>query len=86
MVSHKARRVLRLNPSRLFVGKISPKRMRRCPARFGMAVFGQPLQFRDEVDLGQIEMGCGANLVLAPREVAVFAEDSMLLQLEVATS
>lgn len=57
--------------------------LRRCPPRYAEVVFGPPATFGDEVDLSRLETPCGGNLTLAPREVAVFAIDSPLMDFEV---
>jgi len=57
-------------------------RLRRCPSRFGEVVFGVPVVFAAPDNLAQIEMACGGNLTLAANEVAVFAGDSNLTDLE----
>jgi uncharacterized phage protein gp47/JayE len=57
-------------------------RLRRGPPRFGEAVFGPPAIYGNSDNIAQIEMPCGGNLVLAANEVAVFAGDSNLTQLE----
>jgi uncharacterized phage protein gp47/JayE len=60
-------------------------RLRRCPPQFGEVVFGAPVVFANSYDISQIEMPCGGNLVLAANEVAVFAADSNLTDLSVAS-
>lgn len=58
-------------------------RLRRCPSRFGEVVFGPPVVFANADDIAQIEAPCGGNLTLATNEVAVFAVDTNLTDLEV---
>jgi uncharacterized phage protein gp47/JayE len=60
-------------------------RLRRCPPQFGEVVFGAPVVFANSDTISQIEMPCGGNLVLAANEVAVFASDSNLTDLEVVS-
>jgi uncharacterized phage protein gp47/JayE len=60
-------------------------RLRRCPSRFGEVVFGPPVVYADPSNIAGIEAPCGGNLVLAANEVASFADDSNLLDLEVVS-
>jgi hypothetical protein len=55
--------------------------VRRCPPRFGEIVCGPPAKFGNETDLTQIEAPCGGDITLAPTEVAVFALDSLLMEI-----
>jgi len=59
-------------------------RLRRCPPRFGEIVCGTPAIFGNDIDIGAIEAPCGGDLELAPREVAVFAADSPLMEISLA--
>jgi uncharacterized phage protein gp47/JayE len=54
-------------------------RLLRCPPRYGRVVFCKELAFQDQA----MEAGCGDNIGLDTREIAVFASDSALLQIEV---
>jgi uncharacterized phage protein gp47/JayE len=54
-------------------------RLLRCPPRYGRVVFCKALEFQDET----IEAGCGDNVILDTREIAVLKPDSDLFQLEV---
>jgi hypothetical protein len=65
------------------VADVQNLRLRRCPSQFGEVVFGRPVIFANPEDIAQIEMPCGGNLTLAANEVAVFAADSNLTDLEV---
>ena len=58
-------------------------RLRRCPSVYGEVVFGAPVVYADPTDIAQLEAPCGGNLTLASNEVAVFAADSTLTDLEV---
>jgi hypothetical protein len=58
-------------------------RLRRCPPRFGEIVCGAPAKFGDDTDISQIEMPCGGDLVLAPTEVATFADSSLNSLMEI---
>ena len=60
-------------------------RLRRCPPRFGEIACGPPAVFGNDADIAHLEEPCGGNLTLVPREVAVFAVDSPLLDVEVTT-
>jgi uncharacterized phage protein gp47/JayE len=53
--------------------------LRRCPPAFGRVTFGGVL-FQE----GVLEAGPGENLVMGPREIAVFRLDSSLIDLAVA--
>jgi hypothetical protein len=59
-------------------------RLRRCPPRFGEIVCGAPATFGDDASIAAIEAPCGGDLTLAPREVAVFAADSPLMEITFA--
>jgi len=56
-------------------------RLRRCPPRFGEIVCGRPAKFGNDATITAIEAPCGGDLTLAPREVAVFAVDSPLMEI-----
>jgi Baseplate J-like protein len=75
--------VLRILTELSGVADVQNLRLRRCPTRFGEVVFGPPVVFASPQNLAQIEMPCGANLVLTATEVAVFAADSNLTDLEI---
>jgi hypothetical protein len=65
------------------VRDVKDLRLRRCPPVFGEIVFGTPAIFGNAVDLSSVENPCGVDLILAPREVAVFEADSPLMNVEV---
>ncbi len=67
------------------VKDVQDLRLRRCPPRFGEISCGPPAVFGNDADIAHLEEPCGGNLTLAPREVAVFAVDSPLLDVEVTT-
>jgi hypothetical protein len=75
--------VLRILTELSGVADVQNLRLRRCPSRFGEVVFGPPVVFANPQNLAQIEMPCGGNLVLTATEVAVFAADSNLTDLDV---
>jgi len=77
--------VLRIFTETTGVKDVQDLRLRRCPPRFGEIVCGPPAVFGNEVDIANLEAPCGGNLILAPREVAVFAADSPLMDVEVRT-
>lgn len=54
-------------------------RLLRCPPYYGRAVFCKQLAFQDKA----IEVRCGENITLDPREIAVLTATSDLIQLEV---
>lgn len=54
-------------------------RLLRCPPRYGRVVFCKELEFQDQA----IEAGCGENIVLDTREIAVLKPDSNLIRIEV---
>jgi hypothetical protein len=54
-------------------------RLLRCPPRYGRAIFCKELEFQDKA----IEAGCGGNIILDVREIAVLKPDSDLIQFEV---
>lgn len=58
-------------------------RLRRCPPRFAEIVCGVPAKFGNDADIDQIEMPCGGDLVLAPTEVATFADSSLSSLMEI---
>jgi uncharacterized phage protein gp47/JayE len=64
------------------VADVQNLRLRRCPSLFGEVVFGPPVVYADPSDIAQLEAACGGNLTLASNEVAVFDNDSNLMDLE----
>lgn len=75
--------VLRILSEIAGVTDVQNLRLRRCPSRFGEVVFGPPVTFANTDTLEKIEAPCGGNLTLAANEVAVFAGNSSLTDLEV---
>jgi hypothetical protein len=61
------------------VADVRDLRLLRCPPRFGRTIFCKELEFQDQA----IEAGCGDNIVIDAREIAVFKPDSDLIQIEV---
>ena len=53
-------------------------RLRRCPAAFGRITFGEV-----RYQLGMVEVPAGENLMMGPREIAIFRLDSDLIDIEV---
>jgi hypothetical protein len=78
--------VLRILTELPGVKDVQGLRLRRAPSRFGEIVFGPPAVFADADDVGRLEASCGGNLALASREVAVFAGDSKLMDVEARSS
>jgi hypothetical protein len=78
--------ILRILAETPGIRDVQDLRLRRSPPVLGLIVFGTPAQFGNATDLSQIEASCGANINLAPREVAVFSGDSPLMDMEVGTS
>ena len=75
--------VLRILAELSGVVDVQNLRLRRCPSVYGEVVFGPPVVYADPTDIAQLEAPCGGNLTLASNEVAVFAADSSLTDLEV---
>jgi uncharacterized phage protein gp47/JayE len=75
--------VLRVFTETPGIKDVQDLRLRRCPPLFAEIVFGPPAIFGNYTDIASLEAPCGGNLTLAAREVAVFAPDSPLLDIEV---
>jgi uncharacterized phage protein gp47/JayE len=60
--------------------------LRRCPPRFGEVACSPLTRFGNEKSIADLEADCGENLTLNSREVAVFAVDSPLLDMEVQSA
>ncbi|SRR5579883_709006 len=78
--------VLRVLTEVAGVSDVQNLRLRRCPSLFGEVVFGPPVVYADPDNIAQLEAPCGGNLTLASNEVAVFDNDSSLMDLEVTSS
>ncbi len=75
-----AAQVTRLITETAGVVDVQDLRLRRCPPRFSEIVCGTPARFGNDSDVAAYELGCGENVTLAPREIAVApANDSALV-------
>jgi uncharacterized phage protein gp47/JayE len=76
--------VMRLLAEVSGVANVQNLHLRRCPPRFGEIVCGPPARFGDDADIAAIEAPCGGDIVLAQSEVASFAANSPLLEIQFA--
>jgi uncharacterized phage protein gp47/JayE len=68
------------------VDDVRDLRLRRCPPRFSEIVCGAPAKFGDDSDVAAYELGCGENVTLASREIAVVPANNAALAIGFSTS